>query len=110
MEIVWIISGIAIALLLIELLAPTGGTLAVLGALGLAAAGYDAAQILINAMERASAITPQAIRDELAKTKDFEGATGKITINGDRNADKDAFIVKVEGKALKFVTLLSPGK
>jgi membrane-bound serine protease (ClpP class) len=39
MEIVWIISGLAVALLLIELLAPTGGTLAVLGALGLAAAG-----------------------------------------------------------------------
>lgn len=42
MELVWIISGIAVALLLIELLAPTGGTLAVLGALGLAAAGFFA--------------------------------------------------------------------
>ena len=38
----------------------------------------------------------------------FDGATGKITINSERNADKDAFIVKVEGKALKFVTLLGP--
>jgi membrane-bound serine protease (ClpP class) len=42
MEVVWIISGIAIALLLVELLAPTGGVLAVLGALGLAAAGVVA--------------------------------------------------------------------
>ena len=42
MEVVWIISGIAVALLLIELLAPTGGMLAVLGALGLAAAGVVA--------------------------------------------------------------------
>ena len=42
MEAVWIISGIAVALLLIELLAPTGGLLAVLGALGLAAAGVVA--------------------------------------------------------------------
>ena len=42
MEIVWIISGIAVALLLIELLAPTGGVLAVLGGLGLAAAGVVA--------------------------------------------------------------------
>ena len=40
MEVVWIISGLAVALLLIELLAPTGGVLAVLGALGLAAAGF----------------------------------------------------------------------
>ncbi len=75
---------------------------------GLSAAGYDAAQILIDAMERAPTITPQAIRDELAKTKGFDGATGKITINSERNADKDAFIVKVDGKAFKFVTLLSP--
>ncbi|MBX3020295.1 MAG: ABC transporter substrate-binding protein [Bdellovibrionales bacterium] len=75
---------------------------------GLSAAGYDAAMILLNAMERAPELTPAAIRDELAKTKDFDGATGKITINGERNADKDAFIVKVDGKTLKFITLLGP--
>lgn len=75
---------------------------------GLAAAGYDAAMVLISAMERAEALEPTKIRDELAKTAGFDGATGKITINKDRNADKDAFIVKVEGKALKFVTLLGP--
>lgn len=75
---------------------------------GLAAAGYDAAMILINAMESAKELTPAAIREQLARTKGFDGATGKITINADRNAIKDAFIVKVEGKALKFVTLLGP--
>jgi len=75
---------------------------------GLSAAGYDAAMILLNAMEKAADLSPEAIRAQLASTKDFEGATGKITINGERNADKDAFIVKVEGKALKFVTLLGP--
>jgi membrane-bound ClpP family serine protease len=41
-EIVWIISGVAVLLLLIEMLAPTGGVLAVIGALGLAAAGVVA--------------------------------------------------------------------
>jgi len=75
---------------------------------GLSAAGYDAAMVLINAMERSAELTSTAIRDELAKTAGFEGATGKITINKDRNADKDAFIVKVEGKTMKFVTLLGP--
>jgi len=75
---------------------------------GLAAAGYDAARILLAAIESAPEMTPVAIRDELAKTKDFDGATGKITINADRNADKEAFIVKVEGGTLKFVTLLKP--
>lgn len=75
---------------------------------GLAAAGYDAARILVDAMEKAPELTPQAIRDQLAKTVDFDGATGKITINAERNADKEAFIVKVEGGTLKFVTLLKP--
>jgi membrane-bound serine protease (ClpP class) len=42
MEVVWIICGIGIVLLLIELLAPTGGLLAVIGALGLTAAGVVA--------------------------------------------------------------------
>jgi len=75
---------------------------------GLLAAGYDAARILLSAMEAAPELTPKAIREELAKTKGFDGATGKISINGERNADKEAFIVKVNGKALKFVTLLGP--
>lgn len=75
---------------------------------GLAAAGYDAAQILIKAMETAPELTSDAVKTELAQTKDFDGATGKITINAERNADKDAFIVKVDNKALKFVTLLGP--
>jgi len=42
MELVIIISAIAVALLLAELLAPTGGVLAVLGAAGLVAAGIVA--------------------------------------------------------------------
>ena len=75
---------------------------------GLAAAGYDAAMVLIAAMEKTTELTSTNIRDELAKTTGFDGATGKITINKDRNADKDAFIVQVTGKALKFITLLGP--
>jgi len=75
---------------------------------GLAAAGFDAAQILLNAIASAPELTSAAVRERLAATKDFDGATGKITINADRNADKDIFIVKVDGKALKFVTLLKP--
>ena len=75
---------------------------------GLAAAGYDAAMILLKAIETAPTITSDAIRGQLATTKDFDGATGKITINGDRNADKAAFIVKVQGKLLKFVTMIGP--
>ena len=74
---------------------------------GLAAAGYDAAGILVDAMERASELTPKAIRDELARTTDFNGATGRISINAERNADKDVFVVKVSGNATKFVKVFA---
>ena len=75
---------------------------------GLAALGYDAARILAEAMERAPEITPKAIRDEIAKTKDFSGATGKITLDENRNAVKSAVVVEVQGEARKFVTRIYP--
>ena len=75
---------------------------------GLAALGYDAARVLIEAMERAPEVTPKAIRDEIAKTKDFSGATGKITIDENRNAVKSAVVVEVQGEARKFVTRIYP--
>jgi len=75
---------------------------------GLAALGYDAARILIEAMERAPEISPKAIRDEIAKTKDFAGVTGKITINEQRNAVKPAVVVKVDGNNNRYVTTINP--
>lgn len=75
---------------------------------GLAALGYDAAKILVEAMNRASEIKPQSIRDELAKTKDFVGVTGRITIDGNRNASKPAVVVKVDGTTNRYVTTVTP--
>lgn len=74
----------------------------------LAAAGYDAARVLIEAMERAEELTPKAIRDEIAKTKDFQGVTGKITIDENRNASKPAVVVQVDGPNNRFVTTIAP--
>lgn len=75
---------------------------------GLAALGYDAAKILVAAMERTTEITPQTIRDEIAKTKDFPGVTGKISINENRDAVKPAVVVQVEDDKRKFVTSVTP--
>lgn len=75
---------------------------------GLAAMGYDAAKIIVAAMERSSEITSKNIRDELAKTKDFVGVTGKITINEQRNAVKAAVVVEVQGDQRKFKTSIAP--
>lgn len=75
---------------------------------GLAALGYDAANILMAAMERASDMKPATIRDEIAKTKDFKGVTGVITIDDKRNAVKSAVVVKVDGTVNRFVTTVTP--
>ncbi|MEK7357240.1 MAG: ABC transporter substrate-binding protein [Bdellovibrionota bacterium] len=75
---------------------------------GLAALGYDAAKILAEAMTRTTEIKPQTIRDELAKTKDFIGVTGHITIDGNRNASKPAVVVKVDGTTNRYVTTVTP--
>lgn len=75
---------------------------------GLGALGYDAANILIEAMERTGEITPKNIRDEIAKTKGFVGVTGVITINEKRDATKSAVVVQVDGKVNRFVKTITP--
>lgn len=75
---------------------------------GLAAMGYDAAKVLASAMEKAADLSPSSIRDEIAKTKDFGGVTGKITLNEKRDAVKPAVVVQVEGPNNKYVTTVTP--
>lgn len=74
----------------------------------LAALGYDAAKILVAAIERARDLSGPAIRDELAKTKDFVGVTGKISMNENRDAIKSAVVIQVDGTNRKFVTTITP--
>ncbi len=75
---------------------------------GLAALGYDAGKILFEAAERATDLTGPAIREQLAKTRDFVGVTGKISIDAQRNANKPAVVVKVDGTTNRYVTTISP--
>lgn len=63
----------------------------------LAAQAYDAAKLLYDAMGRATAIEPKAIRDAIAATKGFAGATGTISIDDHRNADKPLVVVQIKG-------------
>lgn len=74
----------------------------------LAACGYDAAKLAIDAIRRANSADPKKIRDAIEQTKDFQGVTGKITIDSQHNAVKSAVIVRVEGKRHPLVTVISP--
>jgi len=75
---------------------------------GLGALGYEAALVLIDAIKRAGKDDPSAIRDAIAATKGFEGVTGKITIDAQRNAQKSAVVLKVDGGKAKFETSIAP--
>lgn len=74
----------------------------------MAALGYDAAKILMDAIERAGSTEPTAIRDALAQTSDFPGVTGNITIDQDRNAVKPAVILRVVDGELVYVETIEP--
>ena len=75
---------------------------------GLGALGYDAALVLFDAMKRAGGTDPAKVRDELAKTKNLEGVTGKISIDAQRNPEKSAVVLKITGGAAKYETTVNP--
>ena len=66
------------------------------------AQGYDGARILFDAIGRASAVQPDAIRKALLETKDFVGATGPTTIGADRNAAKPIVAVLIKDRKFTF--------
>ncbi len=59
------------------------------------ALGFDSYILALDAMKKANSADPKAIRDALAGTKDFEGATGLITLDTNGDATKTAIIKKV---------------
>jgi branched-chain amino acid transport system substrate-binding protein len=68
----------------------------------LAALGFDAAMLLFDAMKRAKSLNGPELRDAIAQTKGFDGVTGQITVNAQRNADKSAVIIEVTNGKFKF--------
>lgn len=74
----------------------------------LAALSFDAYGVVWEAIERADSFDPIKIRDEVAKTKGYEGATGIINIDENGNAVKSAVVLKVENGSWKYVTTVNP--
>jgi branched-chain amino acid transport system substrate-binding protein len=73
-----------------------------------AALAYDAAWLAIDAMKRAPDLKGSSIRDAIASTKNFPGVAGTINLDQNRDAVKQAVILKVEGGKTKFVTTIEP--
>ncbi|MEA1939500.1 MAG: ABC transporter substrate-binding protein [Candidatus Caldatribacteriota bacterium] len=73
-----------------------------------AALGFDAYNMVIDAMVRADSKDPKAIRDALAETKGYEGVTGIISLDENGDAVKDAVIKTIEDGEFKYVTTVHP--
>jgi len=74
----------------------------------MAALGYDSAMILADAIKRAGTTDGPKVRDALAATKEFDGVTGKTTINEKRDATKSAVILQVKGGTFHYVETVNP--
>jgi branched-chain amino acid transport system substrate-binding protein len=75
-----------------------------------AALGYDAYLILIQALERVGSADSVKLRDELAKTKDFQGAAGVVNFDENRDAVKSAVIKEVKNGKFTFKEVIEPTK
>ncbi len=72
----------------------------------LAVLGYDAANVLIDAIKRANSTDAGKIREALAATKDFAAVTGSTTLNATHDAVKSAVIIEMkDGKQMYKVTV-----
>jgi len=83
----------------------------------LAALGYDAAGVLVDAMKRAGAppnddysdaAYKTKLRDAIGATTGFKGATGTINLGPDHNAVKPCVVLQVNGKDFKYITTVQP--
>ena len=93
---------------------------------GLAALAYDAAGVLVAALDRLRQEDPEGFRtlqgprndaqkaaraklkDFINATKDFPGVTGKITLDASRNAVKPAVFVGIKDGKYEFVAMVEP--
>jgi len=74
----------------------------------LAALWYDGAGLLFLAANRAGSADPAKIRDALESTRDFQGVTGMISIDKNRNASKPGVILTIEDGETKMVQQVTP--
>ncbi len=72
----------------------------------LGALGYDSGKLLFDAMKRAKSLGGRDLANAIGQTKDFEGASGVITIDENRDAKKDCVILEiVDGKPTYRATI-----
>jgi branched-chain amino acid transport system substrate-binding protein len=62
----------------------------------------------MDAIKRAGSAEPGAIRDALAKTSGFEGCTGTISFDANRNATKAALVLTIKDGKFQVAQKVEP--
>ncbi|MGY3765281.1 ABC transporter substrate-binding protein [Vagococcus vulneris] len=60
------------------------------------ALAYDSVYMIKDSLEKAKDLDSQSLTDELTKLKDFDGVTGKMSMDKNHNPEKAVVVVKVE--------------
>ncbi|MGE5673448.1 MAG: ABC transporter substrate-binding protein [Mycobacterium leprae] len=76
---------------------------------GMAALGYDAGKILIEAIKQANSNDPDKIRQAMQNLKDLPTVGGKVSFDANGNPVKGATILQVQAnKSYKFIGVVNP--
>ena len=73
----------------------------------LAALGYDATNMMLDAIQRAGSTDGDKIKDAMAKA-DYKGVTGQVKFDGDRNPVKSDVIIEIKGGKQVYKTTVNP--
>lgn len=74
------------------------------------ALSYDAYILALDAIKRANSTDTVKVKDEIAKTKDFPGAAGMITLDENGDAVKNAVIKIVKNGKFTYLDTIEPAK
>ena len=74
------------------------------------AVSYDGVRLLLGAIERAGSLEPEAVREQLAATRDYAGATRIAGYDENRHPVKSAVIMIIRDGVGRFHTQIDPGQ
>ena len=72
------------------------------------ALGYDAYLLILDAIERAGTTDYDPLKNAIAQTKNFEGASGVITLDENGDAVKDAILKIVKDGKFTYLDTIKP--
>ncbi len=76
--------------------------------MALAATGFDALMLVADAIQRAGTTNPKAIRDALAATNGYQGVSGQITFDRERDPSKSMVLLRIQQGEFKFIERKNP--